>query len=307
MPVPVQARAGLAASERARLEQVEGTVFDVQRFSVHDGPGVRTNVFLKGCPLRCQWCANPESQFPQPQVAFSAQNCIDCNLFEGRCTLNHLHEYGERTEICPTSAVHWMGQRRTAGEVMAMVQRDAPFYGDHGGMTLTGGEPTFQPRMAEALLRLAKADHISTALETAGHTRWKVIERLLPYLDLILFDVKHLDAETHQRFTGVDNELILGNLQNLAAVGAPVQVRVPLIPGFNADEASIAAIAEYVARLDGLRKAVSLLPYHTMGRAKYRALGREYPWAEHERLTDDAVQRFAELIESYDLHVTIGS
>ena len=190
---------------------------------------------------------------------------------------------------------------------MALVQRDAPFYGDSGGLTLTGGEPTFQPRMAEALLRLARADHLPTAMETAGHTRWKVIERLLPYLDLILFDIKHLDAETHQRFTGVDNELILANLQNLAATGAPVQVRVPLIPGFNADEASIAAIAEYVARRDGLAKTISLLPYHTLGRAKYRALGREYPWAEHERLTDEAVQGFVELIESYDIHVTVGS
>jgi glycyl-radical enzyme activating protein/glucokinase-like ROK family protein len=307
--------ARLLPSERTRLEQVEGVVFDVQRFSVHDGPGIRTNVFLKGCALRCQWCANPESQYPQPQLALSAQNCMNCGLFDEPCTSDWRaavqtkitqDSYHERTEVCPTGAIRWIGARRTAGEVIAEVLRDKPFYGQTGGMTLTGGEPTFQPRMAEALLRLAKAENISTTLETAGHTRWQIFERLLPYLDLILFDIKHLDPEKHRTFTGVDNELILGNLSRLAAWGAPVQVRVPLIPGFNTCEADLRAIAEYVSKLDGLPPVIGLLPYHTLGRAKYRALGRDYPWQDHEPLSDEAIRSAADLIQSYDLQVTIG-
>jgi pyruvate formate lyase activating enzyme len=189
---------------------------------------------------------------------------------------------------------------------MQEVARDVPFYGDEGGMTLTGGEPTFQPRMVEALARLAKAEGISTTLETSGHTRWKVLERLLPYLDLILFDIKHLDSATHKTFTGVDNELILANLRKLAACGAPVRVRVPLIPGFNATEASVRAIAEFVLQTEGLEKTIGLLPYHALGRSKYRTLGREYPWEDHKRLADDEVNEFVRLIESYHLQVTLG-
>ncbi len=306
----------LAASERTRLEKVEGVVFDVQRFSVHDGPGVRTNVFLKGCPLRCPWCANPEGQRLAPELALYQQNCITCNQFAEPCVVGWAidgpyqtahPQYAERAAVCPTCALRWMGQRRTAGEVIAEVIRDEPFYGDGGGMTLTGGEPTFQPRMAEALLRLAKANGISTALETTGHTRWKIFERLLPYVDHILYDVKHLDGDRHRAITGVDNALILANLERLAALGAPVTVRVPLIPGFNASEEDLGAIARFVAQQDGLAKTICLLPYHTLGRAKYKSLGRAYPWDDHERLSDDDVQRLARVVAAYGLSVSVDS
>ncbi len=305
----------LAEAERARLEKVEGVVFDVQRFSVHDGPGVRTNVFLKGCPLRCPWCANPEGQHLQPELALSAQNCINCTLFaepciagwavDGQYQMAH-DKYDERAAVCPTCAIRWMGERRTAGDVIADVLRDVPFYGDGGGMTLTGGEPTFQPRMAEALLRLAKANGISTAIETSGHTRWKIFERLLPYLDHILYDVKHMDSEIHRAATGVDNVLILSNLEKLVTFEAPVTVRLPLIPGFNADDESVSAIARYVAQLDGLDRSICLLPYHTLGRAKYKSLGREYAWDGHERLRDEEVRRLAQVVASYGLAVSVG-
>ncbi len=303
-------------SERAQLEKVEGIVFDVQRFSLHDGPGLRTNVFLKGCPLRCPWCANPESQHPRPELALSAQNCIECGLFAERCTMGWplaglgqsvQEKYGERADVCPTCALHWLGERRTAGDVMTEVLRDIPFYNGSGGLTLTGGEPTFQPRMAEALLRLAKMNRISTALETSGHTRWQILERLLPYLDHILFDVKHLDGEMHRAHTGVDNVLILSNLRKLASIKAPVTVRVPLIPGFNASVESLRAIAEFVLQLDGLAKTICLLPYHTLGHAKYRALGRPYPWQAYERLTAQAVDELAHAVASWGLAVTVGS
>jgi pyruvate formate lyase activating enzyme len=295
----------LTSTEHTRLESVHGVIFDIQRYSLHDGPGLRTNIFLKGCPLRCQWCANPESQAMQPELAFSEHNCIDCGQFAEPCAECWLAAHasggratalGERAVTCPTGALHWIGERRTAGAVMTEVLRDAPFYGAGGGMTLTGGEATMQPDFAEALLRLAKKAGISTALETCGQTRWTVFERLLPFLDLILYDLKHVDSATHRQFTGFGNELILDNLRRLAAAHAPLVVRVPLIPGFNADPTSLAAIAGFIATLGDAVSEVDLLPYHTLGKAKYRALGREYLWAEHARLSDAELGELASVV-----------
>jgi pyruvate formate lyase activating enzyme len=202
--------------------------------------------------------------------------------------------------------MRWIGERRTAGDLMEEVWRDVPFYEDGGGMTLTGGEPTMQPDLCEALLRLARADCISTGMETCGHTRWAVLERLLPYLDDILFDLKHVDSAVHLAFTGLGNELILSNLRHLAALGAPVTVRVPLIPGFNASPESVRAIAEFVLGLCGSVKGIDLLPYHTLGKAKYTALGREYPWEGHNRLTGAQVETLAGIVQSYGLAVQVG-
>ena len=284
-------------------EQVEGIVFDIQRYSVHDGPGLRTNVFLKGCPLRCAWCANPESQALQPELALSAHNCMTCGQFATPCPLCweragsasiRIEELGERPFVCPTGAIHWIGERRSAGEVMAEVRRDAPFYGSSGGLTLTGGEATMQPEFAEALLRLARAEGIHTALETAGHTQWPVFARLLPHLDLLLYDVKHVDSAAHRRDTGLGNELILANLRRIADLPAPkIIVRVPVIPGFNADEASLRAIAAFVLGLGRRVSEINLLPYHTLGKAKYQSLGRDYPWEDQPRLTEDEIERLA--------------
>jgi pyruvate formate lyase activating enzyme len=308
----------LTPTQRARLEQVEGGVFNIQRYSLHDGPGVRTNVFLKGCPLHCPWCANPESQLTAPQLALYANRCINCGQFATACPVGwgvHFNgslspelqeEYSARAAVCPSGAMHWMGTRRTAGDVMQEVLRDVPFYFDNGGMTVTGGEPTLQPLMATALLRLAKAEQISTAIETSGYTVWEVLERLLPYVDGILFDLKHLDSDTHRAFTGVGNERILANLQKLAAANAPVTVRVPLIPGFNATEGSLRAIAQFIANLAGPVRGVDILPYHTFGRSKYKALGRSYPWAGHDRLTEQAVEDAVGLMKSYGLNVNVG-
>lgn len=300
----------LTPAECDRLEQVAGVVFDVQRYSVHDGPGLRTSVFLKGCPLRCAWCANPESQQSQPELALSEQNCITCGQFESPCAACWPQpagtDFARRERLCPTGALHWLGKRRSAGDVMAEVRRDVPFYGAGGGLTLTGGEATMQPELAEALLRLAKAEGISTAIETCGHTRWSVWERLLPWLDDILYDVKHVDSALHQQHTGMGNELILANLRQLAAVGAPLTIRVPLIPGFNADIESVRAIAGFVASLPGVIKAINVLPYHTLGRAKYAALGRDYPWAGYPRLTPAKVAALAGLFADCGLPVSTG-
>ncbi len=297
----------LGEGERQELEQTRGVVFNVQRMSMHDGPGVRTNVFLKGCPLHCGWCANPESQELQPELMLRGGQCIDCGQFAEPCaacmpawqatrrrSASQQEEIDARIHVCPTGALSWVGAWRTAGDVMAQVRRDRPFYGDGGGLTLTGGEPTMQPAFCAALLRLARDEGIATAMETCGHTQWEVLAQLLPLLDVLLFDVKHIDPAVHREHTGLDNALILANLRRVAQLPGPkVVVRVPVIPGFNADAASLAAIAAFVLELARPAASIDLLPYHTFGKAKYDALGRDYPWAEQPRLPAAEVRRLA--------------
>jgi pyruvate formate lyase activating enzyme len=308
----------LASADRAELENVEGVIFDIQRYSLHDGPGLRTNVFFKRCSLRCGWCANPESQSTKPELAVFAASCIRCGQFEEPCPDGWLiqddttwkwgvqDDYETRARLCPAGGVRWIGERRTAGSVMAEVRRDAPFYEGGGGMTLTGGEPALQPAFAEALLRLAHEECINTAIETCGQVPWSHLERLLPYLDTVLFDVKQLDSATHRAHTGAGNELILDNLRRVAATGAAVIVRVPLIPGFNATAESLRAIGRFVIGLPGNVRQVDLLPYHTLGRAKYAALAQSYSWAGYARLTDEEVEALAGELRGVGLVVTVG-
>jgi glycyl-radical enzyme activating protein/glucokinase-like ROK family protein len=300
----------------SRPEDVEGMVFNVQRFSVHDGPGIRTNIFFKGCPLRCAWCCNPESQHFQPELGLTAQQCVHCGQFEESCPESWTHgavtqaekdKFGARAELCPGGALRWLGSRRTAGDIIAEVLRDRPFYSDDGGITLTGGEPTAQPAFAEALLRLAREAGLSTAIETCGHTRWKVFERLLPHLDLVLFDLKHMDPEAHRRATGADNEVILANLRHLAETGVAVDIRVPLIPGVNADAENLTALARFVAALSGRPRRVSLLPYHTLGWNKYVTIGRPAPADGHGPITLEQLAEFTHILQAHQLEVTVGS
>ena len=303
----------LSAPERARLEQTAGIIFDIQRHSVHDGPGLRTNVFFKGCPLRCAWCANPESQTQPPQPALFAAQCMACGQFDPPCPVcwTGQPETGEnfeqRAAACPTEAIRQIGARRTAGDIMREVRRDVPFYGDGGGLTLTGGEPTMQPNLAEALLRLARAEGIASAMETCGHAPWAALARLWPLLDDMLYDLKHLDDALHRQHTGVSNGLILDNLRRLAGAGAPITLRIPLIPGFNATASAAAAMARFAANLPGPVKGIHLLPYHTLGKAKYSALGREYPWDGHHRLTPTQIKALADsAAEAGGLPVLVG-
>jgi glycyl-radical enzyme activating protein/glucokinase-like ROK family protein len=310
----------LGQAERTRLEQVEGVIFDIQRYSLHDGPGLRTNVFLKGCPLRCDWCANPESQLTRPQLALFARHCIACGQFGEPCPTvwptdrdasialdrESAPEFGQRAAVCPTAAMRWLGERRSAGDIIGEVLRDAPFYQGGGGLTLTGGEPTMQPHLAEALLRLAKPECLSTAMETCGHTHWAVLESLLPYLDHVLFDLKHVDGEVHRRYTGVDNTLILSNLRRLAALRAPLTIRLPLIPGFNATRETMRDVAEFVRSLEGPITRIDLLPYHRLGASKYAALGRSYPWSEQPPLDEGDLDDLAGVLVREGLQVNIG-
>ena len=300
------------------LSSVEGLITDIQRYSLHDGPGLRTNVFFKGCSLRCAWCANPETQAPCPELAVFARSCIRCGQFEATCPDGWTvqkdsawkrqvrDEYERRAARCPAGGVRWIGERRSAGSVMDEVRRDTPFFEDGGGLTLTGGEPSMQPDFAEALLRLAREEGIRTAIETCGCVPWPSLARLLPHLDIVLYDVKQIDSEIHRLFTGAGNEVILDNLRLLAGTRTPVVVRVPLIPGFNATTESMRAIGHFVIGLPGDTRRVDLLPYHTLGRAKYDALAQPYPWDEIARLTEDEVEALADPLREMDIAVTVG-
>jgi pyruvate formate lyase activating enzyme len=311
----------LSPAEQEVLEQVEGVVFDVQRYSLHDGPGLRTSVFFKGCPLRCGWCSNPESQRVEPELVMFSSNCLSCGvcievcgpgcraLVNGRLVWERdlCNLCTECVRVCPAAAMGLSGQRWTAGDVIREALRDAAFYEDGGGLTLTGGEPTLQFAFAEAILRLAKAECLNTAIETTGNAPWDVLETLLPYLDLWLYDVKHLDSKTHREYTGLGNELILSNLRKLAALGAPIVVRVPLIPGFNMTQENVRQTAEFTVELGDAVRSVDLLPYHALGRAKYEALGRSYPWQNYGVSSDADVESVAQLLRSYGLDVQVVS
>lgn len=241
----------------------EGTVFNIQRFSLHDGPGIRTVVFLKGCPLRCLWCANPESQSP----------------------------------ICQTASDGTVyGERLSDDAVWRIVERDIPFYEESGGgLTLSGGEPLMQPDFALSLLERAKAAGLHTAIETTGLAPYPVISRLTPYTDLWLYDIKHHDGAAHRTGTGVDNAQILENLKALAASGADVVARIPVIPGFNDSLNDAGALASLLVNA-GIARA-DILPFHQMGEKKYQTLGVAYALAGEKPLRTEALAPYrAELL-----------
>lgn len=253
-----------------------GRIFDIQRFSIHDGPGIRTAVFFKGCPLRCAWCHNPESQSPRPQLMFYAHKCTGCGRCAGVCPNTHTAACtgcGRCADVCRSGAREISGYEITPEEALRTVLRDRAFYETSGGgMTLTGGEPLAQPDFARELLRLCREQGVNTAVETSGFAPWEALEGLLPLLDHVYYDIKGIDPALHRRNTGVSNEVILANAERLKQSGANVVFRMPYIPGFNDGE--LAAVRAFT---EG--SPLQLMPYHDTGAGKYAALGRDYPAA----------------------------
>ena len=280
--------------------KVTGIVFNIQKYSVHDGPGIRTIVFTKGCPLSCRWCSNPESQLLKPQMAFNATRCIGtdkCHYCMPACPYQAITSEGNSLNIdcthcnecetlacskaCPAGSIITYGQTRTVEDVLNAVAQDAIFYTrSGGGMTISGGEPLFQKEFAIALLREARRRRIKTAIETCGCYEWERLEEAAPYLNYVLYDVKHTDTEKHKWATGVGNELILSNLKKLLETfpELPVQVRTPVIPGFNDDEETARSIGKLLKGYANV--SFEALPYHRLGTQKYAFLGREYPMGE---------------------------
>ena len=251
-----------------------GMIFDIEHGSFVDGPGLRTTVFFKGCDLRCAWCHNPESQSAKPVRMYYADKCIHC----GRCSAvcpspDHCILCGKCAAVCPISAVQLKGQTYTAGQIMEEILLDRDFYGEDGGVTFSGGECMLQPDLLWELLILCKNEGIHTAVDTAGNQPFSVFERIIPFTDLFLYDIKAMDSENHRKWTGVGNERILENLKKLLGMKIPVWVRVPVIPGVNDTVEEITALREFFLQ-NGRPERIELLPYHRLGENKYPALGK---------------------------------
>lgn len=292
------------------LEATKGTIFNIQHFCIHDGPGIRTNVFVKGCPLRCLWCANPESQMRAPQLMYRKDKCVACGACLTACPRGAIamgtdvKVHTDRTlctgcgacvPICPADAREISGYSITAGETFHEVQEDRLFYGDDGGVTITGGEALAQPEFTLALLQLCREDGISTAIETCGAVSWEVLRRAGELCDVILYDIKHMDDAQHRQGTGQGNTRILENLRHLSRECAcDIWVRVPIIPGYNDSEENIRQLSCFVKENLTHCSQVHLLPFHTLGEGKFEELenapngfSSHIPSGEHmERLRD---------------------
>jgi len=253
------------------------TLFDIERNAFADGPGIRTTVFFKGCNLRCAWCHNPESQKRERELAFFESRCTHCGKCQEKCP-NHLEKCtlcGACTTYCPTDARKIYGKEMSVDEVMEEILRDRAFYeSSGGGVTFSGGECMLQIDFLEEILKKCKENGIHTAVDTAGHVPYEYFERILPYTNLFLYDVKCFDSDTHKKYTGVGNERILENLGRLLQSGAHVWIRIPTIPTVNADEDEMSKIKAFLDA-NGVPEKVELLPYHTMGEGKCLALGKE--------------------------------
>lgn len=289
-------------------EVYNGVVFNIQKYSIHDGPGIRTTVFLKGCPLRCYWCQNPESQKKEPEIILFKDRCTLC----GRCVAvcpsgasslsvassiidrSKCTGCGKCVEACPNDARQLVGKYMTVDEVVEEVLKDVKFYQNSGGgVTLSGGDPIAQLGFALAILKRCKEAGLHTALETCGYTRWSTMEKLLKYTDLVLFDIKHMDSKKHIEGTRTPNSIILKNAKRIAQL-KPLKVRVPLIPGFNDSVEHISQLARFVRKELGFVD-IELLPYNKLGEVKYDRLDKMRPQFEAQQ--EEYVQELKDIID----------
>lgn len=303
--------------------RVTGLVFDIRKYSIHDGPGIRTAIFLKGCPLRCAWCHNPEGLSPAPELLYRGERCVDCGSCSRACPLGldprqaalaeprgspcaACPSFGACAEACPAEALQLVGRRMEVEEVMAVLRADQPFYEESGGgATFTGGEPLSQGDFLLELLRACRAEGIHSALDSSG---WAARELLLEaglLADLVLFDLKLVDSERHRAATGVPSGPILENLAALAAAGGRIALRLPLIPGVNDAEADLEAAARYAISI-GAGTKVHILPYHDSGRGKYALRGEAYPMGAARAAPPEAAARALRVFERAGLSAMIG-
>jgi pyruvate formate lyase activating enzyme len=303
----------------ASVENLSGSIFNVQRYSLHDGPGIRTTVFLSGCPMSCQWCSNPESQHLAGALMYNAKTCLRCGRCAEVCPLDAIRMTtdgpiidrtrcdlcGECAQTCPPHALKLSAAQMTIAEVMEIVEADRPFYRrSGGGLTVSGGEPLLQPEFAAELLKSAKKSAVGTALETAGCVPWAHLESAVNWVDHLLYDVKHLDSELHQAYTGISNTAILDNLRRVAPLARHLIIRVPVVPGFNAADEDIRAIAEFALSLNGVME-LHILPYHRHGQAKYAQLDWNYELDGIDPLTVEREQELAAIVRDVGLECRI--
>jgi len=298
------------------LSRTRGQVFDIKHYAVHDGPGIRITIFLKGCPLNCAWCHSPESQSKSPELLFHQEKCIGCGNCVDTCPVDAVKSPGEIDReacnvcgacaaVCYSDAIEVIGEEKTIQQVLAEIEKDRELLMvSNGGVTLSGGEPMAQPEFTIELLRLLKKEGYHTALDTCGYAPWGKLEQALDYTDLVLFDLKHMDSIQHQQYTGVGNELILENLDRTSGLGKPIWVRIPLIPGVNDNREHVKTLVEYVRGLKVER--TFFLPYHEIGVPKYEALNREYNYSGENHSLDRLKEIKEQASEILDNVVVMG-
>lgn len=295
-----------------------GTIFNIQKFSLHDGPGIRTVVFFKGCPLHCQWCANPESQLAKPQILWNQKKCNHCQICLTTCQQQAIQYHNNRIYIqhnlcnactkcintCTQDALTLQGETKTVQEVLDIVLQDRPFYEEsHGGITLSGGECLIQKDFALALLQASKEEGLHTCCETTGYIDPDQFLIFLPYLDKILFDVKHWQFSAHQKGTGVSLEIPLKNLQNAIAMDCDVLVRIPVIPNFN-DQMEDAKQFVQLFKTIGVKQC-QLLPFHQFGESKYNQLGKDYAYHDIIAIHKEDLQEYLSIFNQNQIHAYI--
>ena len=300
---------------------ISGLIYNIQRFAIHDGPGIRTLVYMKGCPLRCLWCSSPHTQQKGLELLHLETLCKQCGHCVEACPIDAItlleesgHQIdrvrctycGECVEMCPNGALELAGRYATVEELYREVEKDSPFYRrSNGGVTVGGGEPTMQHEFVGEFLKKCKQHYIHTAMETCGYVQWSRLERLLEHLDLVYLDIKHMDPQAHKALTGVSNERILDNARRVSAV-RPMIVRIPVVPGCNDSDDNIRATGSFVAGLGENLKRVELLPYHKFGTQTYGRLGREYGLTGVESPGDEHMERLREIVESCGVSAQIG-
>ncbi len=286
-----------------------GMIFDIKRYAINDGPGIRTAVFMKGCPLECWWCHNPEGQSRKPQLIFRLNRCKASQACLEACPRSAISwnegpethweacdQCGKCAEACLAGAREIIGREMRVDELMAEIERDIPFYDQSGGgVTFTGGEPLLQTEFLQEALMACKMQNIHTVVDTSGQAPWRNFRSILPFVDLFLYDVKLMDTEKHRKYTSVSNEKILDNLQKLSKGKAPIIVRIPLIPGVNDDKENFELCGSYLTSLPHL-EGVELMPYHTIGVAKYQALGMRYKLPDTITSGDEQIFGIEELL-----------
>ncbi|MCF0121259.1 MAG: glycyl-radical enzyme activating protein [Oscillospiraceae bacterium] len=315
-------------------KELTGKFYDIQGFSVHDGPGIRLTLFMKGCPLRCLWCHSPESQeFPtelnwMEVKCVGVEKCGECLHVcphdaislgkkkaaltgDGEITLVKVDRHkcdncGKCAEACTSKALYMCGTDYTVDEIMQRVHRDVPFFKrSGGGVTISGGECLCQPEFLIEVLKRCKAEGIHTAVDTTGFQKWEIIEQVLPYTDLFLYDIKGMDSALHKQVTGVPNELILENARKIAAAGGKFQIRIPTIPMVNDSVEAYDAMGKFICELGDAVEIVQLLPYHNLGVVKWERLGRDHPALEAVAPSDEKMQARKAQLEAMGLKVMI--
>ncbi len=294
------------------MTQTTGIVFDIQKFSIHDGPGIRTTVFLKGCPLDCLWCHNPESKKSKPEISFISEKCILCGYCASKCP-NQCHiidgkghsfdrakclRCGKCTMECYSKALEVIGKIMTMDEVMAEVLKDVPFYEtSNGGMTISGGEPMAQFLFTKSLLEEAKRHNLHNCLETSGYAPLARYREILANVDIFLYDFKESDPERHSKYTGIPQDLIVKNLVELDSLGAKSVLRCPIIPGLNDRKSHFKEIAKLANKLSNIIE-INILPYHPLGKSKSSRIGMEYPLSNNEFPDEDEIRGWMDTVQA---------